>query len=71
MLHIGLTHASLPARWNLISTCDDFSIGNGLEVRRQSIEQPHHLNIALRFPLQTATRLNTVEITVVIELQKA
>ena len=39
-------------------------------VRRQPLGQPHQLHVAPGFSLDTATRLNTVEVGVDIELQQ-
>src|SRR5215470_5920587 len=44
-------------------------IGNGLEIRRELSRQPHALDIAPRFTLQSPARLHPVEIAVEIELE--
>ena len=46
-------------------------IGNRLEVRHQPAGQPHQLDVTLGFPLQSAAGLNSIEITVDVDLQKS
>src|SRR5216683_1439615 len=45
-------------------------VGDRLEVRRQPPDQPHQLDIALRFPFEPPARLNAVEIAVEVNLQQ-
>src|SRR6184192_645869 len=45
-------------------------VSNGLEVRHQTSSQPHELDVALRLALQTAARLNAIEITVDVNRQQ-
>jgi hypothetical protein len=45
-------------------------IGNGLEVRLESIEQPHDFDIALAFGFETARGTNTLEIAIQVQLQQ-
>src|SRR5579872_6800520 len=45
-------------------------VRNGLERRRQAIEQPHHLNVAPRFRLQPPARPHPVQVAINIQLQK-
>ena len=45
-------------------------ISNCLEVRHQPFKQPHQFDVSLRFPLETPTRLNTIEVAVEIQLEK-
>src|SRR5207344_2961786 len=44
-------------------------IGDGLEVWRKPMQQPHHLEIAARLALETPARMHAVEIAVDVELQ--
>lgn len=44
--------------------------GDGLENRHQTSGQPHQLDVALSFSLQTAARLDAVEIAVDVDLQQ-
>jgi len=53
-------------RWAVVLA----EVGNGLEVRHQTSSQPHELDVALRLALQTAARLNAIEITVDVNLQQ-
>ena len=41
----------------------------GLEIGHQSAGQPHQFDVALCFTLQSATRLDTVEISVDVQLE--
>ena len=45
-------------------------VGDGLEVRGELSCEPHQFNIALRFALQFQTRLDLVQVTVDVDLQK-
>ena len=45
-------------------------VGYGLEVWRQSLGEPHQFNIALRFTFQSATGLDSVQITVDVYLEE-
>src|SRR3546814_13090499 len=45
-------------------------VSDRFEVGRQSARQPHQLDIATRLCLETAARVNAVEIAVDIDLQK-
>jgi hypothetical protein len=45
-------------------------VGNRLEVRGKPPDQPHQLDIALRFSLEPPARLNAVEIAVEVDLQQ-
>jgi len=45
-------------------------IGNRLEVGREPPDQPHQLDIALRFAFQPPARLQAVEIAVEVDLQQ-
>ena len=45
-------------------------VGDGLVIRRQTPGQPHNLNITQGFPFKAPARLNTIEVTVDIELQQ-
>lgn len=45
-------------------------VGYRFEVRTQAAGQPHQFDIAPRFSLQSSTRLDTVQITVDVELEK-
>ena len=45
-------------------------VGDGLEVRLQSPQQPDDLDVAMTLPLQRPTRPNLVQIAVDVELQK-
>ncbi|MDP9663473.1 UNVERIFIED_ORG: hypothetical protein J2W16_001180 [Pseudomonas cremoricolorata] len=44
-------------------------IGDGLEVRFESVDQPHHLDAALAFGFQTPGRANTLEISIKVEFE--
>ena len=43
-------------------------VGDRLEVRRKSPGQPHQLDVASRFALQTSARLDAVQIAIDVEL---
>ncbi len=45
-------------------------VGDGLEVRRQALRQPHHLDIAPSLPLQPAARRDLVDVAVDVDLQQ-
>lgn len=45
-------------------------VGDGLEVRRQTPGQPHHLDVALRLPLQPPARGDLVDVAVDVDLQE-
>ena len=45
-------------------------VGDGLEVRCQATGQPHQLDVALRFALKPAARLDAVEVAVHVELEQ-
>jgi len=45
-------------------------VGNRLEVRGEPPDQPHQLDIALRFPFQPPARLEAVEVAVEVNLQQ-
>jgi len=44
-------------------------VGDGLEVRRQALREPHHLDVALRLTLQTAARGDLVDVAIDVNLQ--
>jgi len=44
-------------------------VGNCLEVRRESVDQPHQLYVALSFTFETPAGLDAVQVTVDIDLQ--
>jgi hypothetical protein len=46
------------------------SVGNSFVIRREPLDEPNHLQIALRLTLQTTARLDVVEIAVDVELQQ-
>jgi hypothetical protein len=45
-------------------------LGDGLDVRLQTSQQPDDLDVAMTFQFQPPTRLHPVEIAVNVELQK-
>jgi hypothetical protein len=45
-------------------------VRNGLEVRRQALRQPHHLDIALALPLQPTARSDLVDVAIDVDLQQ-
>ncbi len=45
-------------------------IGDCLVVGDKPAQEPHHLDVASRFPLQAPARLHPVEIAIDVELQK-
>ena len=45
-------------------------VGDGLEVRRQALGQPHQLDVALRLALQPAARRDLVDVAVDVDLQQ-
>jgi len=45
-------------------------VGDDLEIRHQTPGQPHQLNVALSFSLQTSARLDAVEIAVYVDLKQ-
>ena len=44
-------------------------VGDGLVIRDEAPQQPHHLDVAASFTLEPPARLHPVEITVDVELQ--
>ena len=62
-------HNELPAHFADGRAVMFAEIGDGLEVWREAARQPHRLDIALAFPLETAARRDAVEIAVDINLQ--
>ena len=57
--------ASGADRWAVVLA----KIGDRLEIRRQPARQPHHLDVARRFALQTSARLDLVDVAVDVDLQ--
>lgn len=45
-------------------------VDDGLEVRCEAFDEPHHLDIAIGFPFQLATGADVIEVTIDIQLQK-
>jgi hypothetical protein len=45
------------------------AIGNGLEVGRKPLEQPHHFEIAASLAFQTPARMHAIEVAADVELQ--
>jgi hypothetical protein len=43
-------------------------VGDGFEIRHQTPGQPHQLDVALSFSLQTSARLDAVEIALDVDL---
>jgi hypothetical protein len=73
----------LHARFEVAALCDEFAadsadrlavvlaeVSNRLEIRHQLAGQPYEFEVALCLTLETAARLNPVEITVDIDLKE-
>ena len=45
-------------------------VGDGLEIGREAFDEPHDLDVTMRFPFQLSAGADAVEVSIEIELEK-
>ena len=69
-IELATQHDELAARVAYRSAVVTAEVGDGLEVWRQSLGQPHEFDIALALALQAAAGLDAIEVAVDVDLQQ-
>ena len=69
-VELATQHDELAARVADRAAVVAAEVGDGLEVRRQPLGQPHELDVALGFALQAPAGLDAIEVAVDVDLQQ-